>query len=146
MLHGISPLLSPELLATLCRMGHGDQIVLADAHFPGESVGPLVIRADGLLIPDLLDGILPLFIPDTYTKDSILMMASVEGDTANPEVEKRYWDRISRVWPETPPLRKLERFAFYEQARKAFAVVMTGDVAKYGNVILTKGVTPAFSG
>lgn len=143
MLYGISPLLSPELLAVLCRMGHGDQIILADAHFPGESVGPQVLRADGLLIPDLLDGILPLFVTDTYTEESVLMMAPVEGDTADPEVEKRYWDRISKVWPETPPLQKLERFAFYERAKNAFAVVMTGDTAKYGNVILTKGVTPA---
>lgn len=145
MLYGISPLLSPELLAILCRMGHGDQIVLADAHFPGESVGPPVVRADGLLIPDLLDGILPLFVTDTYTEASVLMMAPVEGDTADPAVEKAYWDRISNVWPETPPLKKLERFAFYEQAQKAFAIVMTGDTAKYGNVILTKGVTPPTS-
>ena len=142
MLCGISPVLSPELLATLCRMGHGDQIVLADAHFPGESLGPPVVRADGLLIPDLLDGILPLFVTDTYTDQSALMMAPVEGDTADPTVEKRYWEQISKAWPETPPLCKLERFAFYEKARNAFAVVMTGDTAKYGNLILTKGVTP----
>ena len=142
MLVGISPLISPELLATLCRMGHGDQIILADAHFPGESVGPPVIRADGLLIPDLLDGILPLFIPDTYTKESVLMMAPVEGDVADSIVEEAYWSRISKAWPETPPLQKLERFAFYKRAKSAFAIVMTGDTAKYGNLILTKGVTP----
>jgi len=142
MLYGISPLLSPELLATLCAMGHGDTIVLADAHFPGESLGPDVIRADGLQIPDLLDGILPLFVTDTFIPDSVLMMAPVEGDSADPEVEKAYWSRISKAWPDTPPLVMLERMAFYEKAKDAFAVVMTGDTKKYGNVILTKGVTP----
>ena len=140
MLVGISPLLSPDLLAMLCRMGHGDQIVLADAHFPGESLGPPVIRADGLKIPDLLDGILPLFPPDTYTKESVLMMAPVEGDQADPNVESAYWRRISAAWPETPPIQKVERYAFYDLARKAFGIVMTGDTAKYGNLVLTKGV------
>lgn len=142
MLYGISPLLSPELLATLCAMGHGDQIVLADAHFPGESLGPNVIRADGLLIPDLLDAILPLFVTDTFTDDSVLMMAPVEGDSADPTVEQAYWARIGKAWPETPAMKKLERMAFYEQAKEAFVVVMTGDTKKYGNIILTKGVTP----
>ena len=143
MLYGISPLISPDLLATLCRMGHGDRIVFADAHFPGESLGPKVVRADGLLIPDLLAGILPLFVTDTYTEESILMMAPVEGDTADPAVEERYWGLISAAWPETPELKKLDRHAFYEAAKDAFAIVMTGDTAKYGNVMLTKGVTPA---
>ncbi len=140
MLVGISPLLSPDLLATLCRMGHGDQIVLADAHFPGESLGPEVIRADGLKIPDLLEGILPLFPLDTYTDASVLMMAPVEGDQADPAVETAYASRISSHWPETPGLQKLERFAFYEQARNAFCIVITGDTAKYGNLVLTKGL------
>ena len=142
MLYGISPLLSPELLSILCRMGHGDQIVLADAHFPGESGGPPVVRADGLLIPDLPGGSLPPFVTDTYTDESVLMMAPVEGDSADPSVEENYWQRIEAAWPETPPLKKLDRFAFYDAAKSAFAIVMTGDTAKYGNLILTKGVTP----
>ncbi|MEM7015398.1 MAG: RbsD/FucU domain-containing protein, partial [Verrucomicrobiota bacterium] len=77
-----------------------------------------------------------------YTDESVLMMAPVEGDTEDPTVESAYWERISKVWPETPQLQKLERFAFYERAKNAFAIVMTGDTAKYGNLILTKGVTP----
>lgn len=140
MLVGISPLISPDLLATLSRMGHGDQIVFADAHFPGESLGPTVIRADGLMIPDLLDGVLPLFPTDTYTEESVLMMAPVEGDQAEPSVEEGYWNQISKHWPETPPLQKVDRFRFYDLAKSAFCVVMTGDTAKYGNVILTKGL------
>ena len=74
MLKGISPLISPELLETLARMGHGDEIILADAHFPGDSTNSKVIRADGLKIPDLLEGILPLFELDTYADHPLVMM------------------------------------------------------------------------
>ena len=142
MLIGISALLSPELLATLYRMGHGDEIVLADAHFPGESVNPNVLRADGLRVPELLDAILPLFMLDTYVDSPVSMMAAVSGDTLDPTVEASYRAKIDRHWPETPLIARVERFAFYEQARKAFVVVMTGETAKYGNIILKKGVTP----
>ena len=142
MLIGISPLLSPELLSVLYRMGHGDEIVLADAHFPGESYNPRVVRADGLRIPELLDAILPLFALDSYVQDPIAMMAAVPGDTLDPSVETSYREVIDRYWPDTPPIARVERFAFYDRARKAFAVVMTGETAKYGNIILKKGVTP----
>jgi L-fucose mutarotase len=142
MLKGISPLLSPDLLAVLCRMGHGDEIVLADAHFPGESVGARVLRADGLPIAGLLDGILPLFELDSYDRAPVLMMAPVRGDRLDPEVEHSYRQVLDRHAPGTPRIAKLERFAFYARARQAFAVVMTGDTRKYGNVILKKGVTP----
>lgn len=143
MLVGISPLLSPELLSTLCRMGHGDEIVLADAHFPGESINSRVPRADGLRIPDLLDAVLPLFSLDSYVDNPVSMMAAVPGDDLDPAVETAYRQAIDRHWPETPPIQRVERFAFYEQARQAFAVVMTGETTKYGNIILTKGVTPS---
>ena len=73
MLKGISPLLSPDLLTVLYQMGHGDEIVLADAHFPGHTIGPKVIRADGLKIADLLDAIIPLFELDSYA-DPLYMM------------------------------------------------------------------------
>lgn len=142
MLKGISPLLSPDLLATLARMGHGDAIVLADAHFPGESVGPEVIRADGLRIAPLLDAILPLFELDSFIPHPVAMMDAVPGDSLDPAVEAAYVEAIHRHAPETPAIERVERFAFYERARDAFAIVMTGETAKYGNVILVKGVTP----
>ncbi len=142
MLRGISPLISPELLATLARMGHGDSIVLADAHFPGHSVHSNTLRADGLLIADLLDAILPLFVLDDFIDDPVKMMAPVEGDRADPQVETSYRFAIDRHYPDTPPIAMIERFAFYDLAKNAFAVVMTGDTNKYGNIILTKGVTP----
>ena len=142
MLIGISPLIGPDLLATLSRMGHGDELVLADAHFPAESVGRRVVRADGLRIADLLDGILPLFAVDTYAPDPIVMMAPVEGDRADPAVHGRYREIIERHHPRTPPTHFLHRFAFYERARHAFAVVATGETATYANLLLKKGVTP----
>ncbi len=142
MLKGISPLIGPDLLALLHRMGHGDEIVLADVHFPGESVGQRLLRADGLRIAPLLDGILPLLALDTYVDHPIMMMAVVPGDTLDTSVEASYRTVIDKHWPQTPPIQRLERFAFYERARTAFAVVMTGETAKYGNVILKKGVTP----
>lgn len=142
MLKGISPLLSPDLLATLARMGHGDAIVLADAHFPGESVGPEVIRADGLRIAPLLDAILPLFELDSFIPHPVAMMDAVPGDSLDPAVEAAYLEAIRRHAPETPAIERVERFAFYERARDAFAIVMTGETAKYGNIILVKGVTP----
>ncbi|MEX0320619.1 MAG: L-fucose mutarotase [Puniceicoccaceae bacterium] len=142
MLKGISPLISPELLAVLCRMGHGDEIILADAHFPGETFNDNVLRADGLRIPDLLDGILPLFELDEYVADHLVMMAAVEGDTLDPQVEEDYLVPIKKHSPEAQAITRIDRFAFYDRAKSAFAVVMTGELAKYGNIILKKGVTP----
>ena len=142
MLIGISPLISPDLLAVLHRMGHGDEIVLADAHFPGETYGKRVLRADGLRIPDLLDAILPLFILDDYVESPLIMMAPVAGDQLDPDVETSYRKAIDRHWPDTPPIQRIDRYAFYERAKCAYAVLMTGETAKYGNIILAKGVTP----
>jgi len=140
MLKGISPLFSPELLATIYKMGHGNEIVLADAHFPGHSTNEHVIRADGLLIEDLLDAILPLFALDRYVDDPVAMMACVPGDEPDPAVEAGYRAVIDKYAPETPIIAFVERFAFYERSRSAFAVVMTGDTRKYANIILKKGV------
>ncbi len=142
MLKGISPLISPELLAVLCRMGHGDEIILADAHFPGDRYNSNVLRADGLGIPALLDGILPLFELDAYADDPLVMMAAVDGDTLDPAVEASYLAPIQAHAPQAPAVSRIHRFAFYERAKDAFAVVMTGETAKYGNIILKKGVTP----
>jgi len=142
MLIGVAPCISPELLAVLDRMGHGDEIVLADAFFPGDSCNSRVIRADGIRIPELLDGILGLINLDSYDEAPVLMMAPVPGDELDLEVERAYRAPIDRRWPGTPAVRRLERFAFYERAKKAFAVVMTGETVKYGNVILKKGVVP----
>lgn len=142
MLKGISPLLSPKLLAVLCRMGHGDEIVLADAHFPAESFNRNVLRADGLKIPDLLSAILPLFELDQYCDQPLVMMSAVEGDTLDPKVEEEYLNSVRQTNPDVRPILRIERFAFYERTKSAYAVLVTGELAKYGNIILKKGVTP----
>ena len=141
MLKKISPLFSPELLATIYRMGHGDEIVLADAHFPGNTMNDNVIRADGLKIDALLDAILPLFALDSYVDDPVAMMQVVEGDEADPTVEASYRAAIDKYAPETSPIALIDRFAFYDRAKSAFAVVMTGETRKYGNIIIKKGVS-----
>ena len=142
MLKGISPLVSPELLLALCSMGHGDEIVLADAHFPGGKYNDYVIRADGLKIGDLLDGILPLFELDSHGGSALLMMAASGGDVLDPDVEARYRSVIDKHCPDARPIERLDRFEFYDRATQAYAVLMTGDTAAYGNIILRKGVTP----
>lgn len=142
MLKGISPLLSPDLLACLHRMGHGDEIVLADAHFPGESINPHTLRADGLPVDALLGALLPLFELDSYSPSPVIMMAPVEGDQLDPAVEQRYRDAMGFPPAQQPAIERIGRFDFYQRARNAFAVVMTGETAKYGNILLIKGVTP----
>ncbi len=142
MLKGIAACVSPELLAVLHRMGHGDEIILADAHFPGHSLGPQVLRADGITVAALLDGIMPLFELDSYAPP-LVMMQVVEGDTLDPAVEADYIRVIRKSAANAPAPERIDRYAFYERARKAFAIVMTGETRKYGNLLLKKGVTPA---
>ncbi len=139
MLKGIHPCISPELLKVLAEMGHGDEITLADAHFPGHSVNTRVLRADGIPIATLLDGILSLF----ELESPVVMMQAVEGDVLDPAVEAAYLEAIRRHLPGVKSPERIERFAFYGRARKTFAVVMTGESRKYGNILLRKGVTSA---
>ena len=126
-------------------MGHGDEIVLADAHFPGDSFNKNVIRADGLRIPDLLEAILPLFELDNYVDHALVMMAPVEGDELDPQVETSYRNKVVKTNPEVKTIKRIDRFDFYDRTKSAFAVVMTGETAKYGNILLKKGVTPVHS-
>ncbi|MBQ7189218.1 MAG: L-fucose mutarotase [Kiritimatiellae bacterium] len=143
MLKGISPLISPDLLAALSRMGHGDELILADAHFPAETFGTrLVLRADGIDAASLLDAILPLFELDAYVEAPVLTMEAVAGDTLDPAVEASYRAALDRHACGWAKMARLERFAFYERAKSAFLIVVTGETRKYGNVLLKKGVTP----
>lgn len=140
-LKGISPLISPSLLVALYSMGHGDEIVFADAHFPAYSCNKQVIRADGLSITQLLDAVLPLFELDGYSDSPVLMMEPVEGDKFDPQIEIVYKSLLAK-YDAKFGIKKLERFEFYERAKKAYCIVVTGDVRKYSNIILKKGVTP----
>ena len=140
MLKGISPVVSPEMLKTLAEMGHGDEIVISDAHFPGHTFNSRVIRADGIGADKLLAGIIPLFELDSYATP-VMMMAAVPGDSLDPSVEARYRKALGY----DGKIERVERFAFYERTKKAYAVIISGETAKYGNVILKKGVTPVFA-
>jgi L-fucose mutarotase len=139
MLKGISALLSPDLLKLLCEMGHGDEIVLGDANFPGASVGRRLVRADAISIGALLGAILPLFPLDGYA-DPLIMMQVVQGDKIDPAVETEYITIVRHYQPDVAAPVRLERGAFYDRARSAFAIVMTGEARVYGNIILKKGV------
>ncbi|EKP0260715.1 L-fucose mutarotase [Aeromonas sobria] len=141
MLKGISPLISPELLKVLAQMGHGDEIILADAHFPAHNMGPQVIRMDGSGVDHLLTAMAPLFELDSYAPP-LVMMAAVTGDELDPTVERRYLAALADARAGLQ-VERIDRFAFYERASKAFAIVVTGECAKYGNILLKKGVTPA---
>ncbi|MFA7232453.1 MAG: L-fucose mutarotase [Victivallaceae bacterium] len=142
MLKGISSLISPELLKALAEMGHGDEIVFADAHFPAHSFKTMVIRLDGVGIPPLLEGVLKLFELDAYVPDPLVMMAAEPGDSLDENVLKRYRAAIEKVEPQAPKTGFISRFAFYDRAKLAYCIVVTGETAKYGNIILKKGVTP----
>ncbi|XP_071985382.1 fucose mutarotase isoform X1 [Engystomops pustulosus] len=144
-LKGVPSVLSPELLYVLARMGHGDEIVLADANFPVSSVsrsGPELVRADGLGIPRLLEAILQLLPLDTYVPSPAAVMDLVDNDKVK-GLKTPVWDEYQSLLLKAgceAPLEKVERFAFYERAKNSFAVVASGESALYGNLILKKGV------
>ena len=140
MLKNISPIISPMLLKVLCEMGHGDEIVLADANFPSESIAHnnQIIRADGIGVLDLLNAILPLFPLDQYDDENFIVMQVVDGDPI-PEI----WDDFKNVIDKHEPecsMTFIDRFEYYERSKKAYAVIATGEKAQYANVILKKGV------
>src|SRR5689334_5203899 len=141
MLKGISPLLSSDLLKNLHEMGHADDILLADAHFPGNTLGRRVIRADGLTVTQLLEAILPLLELEK-TDDALAMMQPDGGDRINTDVESDFMNAVRKYSSRTTPPARMARQDFYERARAAYAVVMTGELRPYGNLILKKGVTP----
>lgn len=142
MLKNVSPLISPQLLKVLCEMGHGDEIVLADANFPAESIAQnnQIIRADGLGIVDLLNAILPLFPLDPYTDKSFIVMKveARDGDYV-PEIWSEFEDVLAKHEPDFK-MTFMNRFDYYEHSKKAYAVIATGEKATYANVILKKGV------
>ena len=140
MLKTISPLISPDLLKVQAEMGHGDEIIFADAHFPAHSLGPQTLRADGSTVSELLAAVIPLFELDSYAPP-LAMMAPVEGDELDPAVEARYREALFNGQP-GPEIERIDRYAFYDRARKAYAIVVTRECAKYGNILLKKGVTP----
>lgn len=138
MLKGISPIISPELLKILCEMGHGDEIVIGDGNFPAASNAKRLVRLDGHGVPEILDAVLKLIPLDSYVESPAMLMATGEGE-APPAIWATYEEIINKNNGETK-ISSIERFAFYERARNAYAVIATGETAIYANIILKKGV------
>ena len=139
MLKHIPTILSPELVKYLMEMGHGDEVVIADANFPAHRIGQRVIRCDGHGVPALLDAILTVLPLDTYSDYQAGLMQVVPGDPTVPVIWDDYKALLEKHYPGTA-IKEFERFAFYEQAEKAYLVIQTGEGALYGNIILKKGV------
>ena len=143
MLKNIPQILSPQLLKVLCVMGHSDQIVISDGNFPAESMGKdsIVIRCDGHGVAELLDAILTVFPLDTYIDKPVNLMEVMPGD----DVETPIWDTYKEIIQKhdnrgAETVGTIERFKFYDEAKKAYAIIATGEKALYANVILQKGV------
>ncbi len=137
MLNGIPKIISPELLKILCEMGHGDEIVIGDGNFPAASNAQRLVRCDGHNVPELLDAILQLMPLDTYVESPAMLMATTKDDPT-PEIWAVYKDIAAKYGDYE--FSEIERFAFYERTRSAYAVIATGESALYANIILKKGV------
>jgi L-fucose mutarotase len=140
MLKGIATVISPELIKILMEMGHGDELVIADGNFPAASVARRLVRADGLGCTPLLDAILQLFPLDTYVEKPVGLMAVVPGDPYKPVIWDEYRNVIAKHEPGFKDFEYVERFAFYERAEAAYAVLASSEAALYANIILKKGV------
>jgi L-fucose mutarotase len=139
MLKGIPSILSPELLKILMEMGHGDELVIADGNFPAAAIAQRLVRSDGNMVPPLLEAILKFFPLDKYVPKPVALMALVPGETYQPEIWETY-RAICKKQEYFTEFESVERFAFYERAKKAYAVIATSETALYANIILKKGV------
>jgi L-fucose mutarotase len=140
MLRNIDPILSPDLLHALRAMGHGDDIVIADANFPGTSIGPECIRADGSTASEVLHAVLSVMPLDSFVPDPALTMQVVGEPDIVPDAVADFQNIIDEAADNPVPVQGLERFAFYERAASAYVIVQTGERRLYGNIILKKGV------
>jgi len=140
MLKNIPEVISPELMKVLMEMGHGDEIVLADGNFPAASVAMRLIRCDGHGIPKILEAVLKFLPLDQYVEHAVALMAVSPGDKTKPTIWEKYRRIIRTSGEKFPDFEFVERFAFYERAKNAYAVVASSEKALYANIILKKGV------
>ncbi|MXU66762.1 RbsD/FucU family protein [Oceanomicrobium pacificus] len=146
MLRGLDPLLSPDLLHMLAAMGHGDDLVIADANFPAESCARRLVRLDGVTATGALNAVLGLLPLDTFVDDPARVMGVVGDPEAVPPVVAEFQTIIDQVADAPAPIRAVDRFDFYDVARAAFGVVLTGETRLYGNIIVKKGVVAPSDG
>ena len=140
MLKGIPSILPPELLKILMEMGHGDELVIGDGNFPAASMAQRLVRCDGHNVPELLDAILKLFPLDAFVEAPVSLMQVVPGKEVETPIWDVYRELITKYEPVNNKIEEIERFAFYEKAKKAYVIVATGEKALYANIILKKGV------
>jgi L-fucose mutarotase len=140
MLKGIPAILSPELLKVMMEMGHGDELVIGDGNFPAASMAQRLLRADGHGVPELLEAIMKFFPLDGFVERPVALMAVVSGDTTKPTIWDKYRSILKAAEDEFEDFEFVERFSFYERAKRAYAILATGERALYANVILKKGV------
>ncbi len=140
MLKGIPSVLSPELLKILMEMGHGDEIVIADGNFPSAAIAQRLVRLDGHGVNEILDAVMQLMPLDTYVEKPVGLMKVVPGDDVKPLIWDDYKATINKYEPENCKIEFIDRFGFYERAKKAYAVIATGETAIYANILLKKGV------
>lgn len=139
MLKGIPAIISPELIKILMEMGHGDEIVLADGNFPAASNAKNLVRCDGHGVCELLEAVLKFFPLDAFVEKPVSLMEIVAGDDYDPVIWDKYQNIVDK-YQDNVSFEYIERFAFYERAKKAYAIVATGEKALYANIILKKGV------
>lgn len=142
MLLGIDPLLGPECLAALRAMGHGDSLVLADANFPASSSAQRLIRMEGASLLSALRAVLSVLPIDDFEPAPLSSMQVVGKPDAVPPIVRDMQLLVDRMVPGAPRIVPVERFGFYELARRAYAIIATGEREFYGNLILRKGVIP----
>lgn len=140
MLSNIPKIISPDLIKVLMEMGHGDEIVISDGNYPAASNARNLIRCDGLGVPELLEAVLQLMPLDSYVKAPAALMAIEPGDEAAPYIWDEYKEILRKAAGEQPQIEMMERQAFYERGRKAYAIAATGEEAIYANILLRKGV------
>ena len=140
MLKNIPPIISPELMKTMLEMGHGDEIVLADGNFPSSAIAQRLVRCDGHGVGEVLKAVLKFLTLDIYVEKSVALMAIVPGDSTKPTIWQEYRRIIKDSGEKFDDFEFIERYDFYERAKKAFAVVATSEAALYANIILKKGV------
>lgn len=140
MLRNIPAILSPDLLWTLRAMGHGDDLVIADANFPATALGARCHRLDGICATEVLEAVLTVFPLDHFVDTPALVMAVVDDPSAVPPIVAEFQQITTATADNPATLDRLERFAFYDRARSAFAIIQTGETRLYGNIILKKGV------
>ena len=142
MLKGIPAILSPELLKRLCEMGHSDKLLIADGNFPTHTVGAdsHIVRMDGHGVCEILDAVLQLFPLDTYTERPVSIMEKVAGDTVATPIWDEFKNIVAKYDSREDAIGSIERFAFYEEAKKSYLIIATSEKALYGNIMLQKGV------